>query len=96
MAKSSADLHLVETPKRVLNIKSYYYRGKKVVRKNSAGNPVHACGLALEHMRRNDYAATHVEVFDIRTAKVYAVQRRSVTGQINTIFEHEFDPKKGV
>jgi hypothetical protein len=67
-----------------------------VVKNNRSGDPLRACGQALQYMRKNKYEATHVEVYDEDTGLLYAVLVRNVKGNVRTEFQLDFDEKRGV
>lgn len=73
--------------KRILPIKSVYYQGREVVKKNSSSNPLRCASRCLEHLRLNSYEATHAEVFDETTGTLHAVLKRDVKGNIHVLYE---------
>jgi hypothetical protein len=70
-----------------LNIKSDYYLGKDLVKRNSASNPLRAVSRAVEHLRLNSYEATHVEVYDDRRGTLHAVIKRHMAGRTEILYE---------
>ena len=76
------------------NIKTMFYRGKKVVRTNSSVYAFNAVPNAVKHMQVNEYHASHVEVFDATVGTLHAVITRSVKGTITIVFKRAV--KEGV
>jgi hypothetical protein len=68
-------------------IKSIYYLGKEIRKRNSASNPLRCVSRCVEHMRLNDYEATHAEVFNELTGKLHAVVKRDVHGNTHILYE---------
>lgn len=87
-------LELVELPKRTLPLRTVYYRGKETVKKNRAGAPIRAVSRCTEHMRRNDYEATHAEVYDTRTGKLHAVMKNDVKGNTHILYQAPYKPSE--
>jgi hypothetical protein len=75
-------------------VRTVYYRGKEIVKKNRAGRPISAVSRCTEHMRRNDYEATVAEVYDLRTGKLHAVMKVDVHGNHHTLYQAPYNPKE--
>jgi hypothetical protein len=88
-----ARLKLVESdhPRvgRIMPIKSHYYLGKELMRRNSASNPLRAVSRCVEHLRLNSYQATHAEVFDASNGKLHAVVKRDIHGNVHILYERK-------
>lgn len=76
-----------------LPIKSVYYFGKNIVRKNSSSNPLRSVGRCVQHLRLNSYEATHAEIFDELRGVLHAVIKRDVNGNIHVLYEHGLQKK---
>lgn len=88
MSSATAKLRLVsEKAERALPIQTVYTFEQKVTKKNRAGKPLRAAELSLRHLRRNDYKADTAEVYNLVTGKLYSVMRRTVTGELLTVFQ---------
>lgn len=85
-----------EEPQRRLPVRTDFYRGtnSKLVRKIHSGAPINAIANCTKHMRRNSYEADAAEVYDLRNGKLYAVMRRSVDGNVRTVWEAEYKPDR--
>jgi hypothetical protein len=88
------DLKLPKGTQSPLPIKTVYYLGRKVVRTNRSGKPLPACGNCLQYLRSNKYEATHAEVYDMFTGKLYSVQKLDVHGNVHTLFQLKFSPNE--
>jgi hypothetical protein len=89
-----AELKLVEKPKRTLPVLTVFYHGKKVVKRIRSAYPLNAASNLVPHMRRNSYGADTAEVYSTANGKLYAVMRRSVDGNLRTVFEAEYKPSE--
>lgn len=70
-------------------IKSIYYNGKEVVKRNSSSNPLRCVSRCIEHMRLNSYHSTHAEVFDETSGVLHAVVKSDVKGNIHILYERK-------
>lgn len=89
--KLALALELVPRTKPVLTV---FYRNGKVVKRIRSRWPINAATNLVPHMRRNSYEADTAEVYSTESAKLYAVMRRSVDGNLRTVFETEYSKKE--
>ncbi len=69
-------------------IQTTYYRGRKLIKTNTALHSNTAVLRCVDHMQLNHYEATTAEVFDNDNGVLHAVVRRNSKG-IVIIFKRE-------
>ena len=73
-------------------IQAIFYRGKKIVKINHSASPNNAVTNAFRHMQTNQYQASHVEVFNSLTGKLYAVTRWTDVGtKLDTLYKADIE-----
>lgn len=74
---------------RVLNIRTTYTFRNEVTRINRAVHANSAVLRAVDHMQLNHYGATLAEVYDLNTAELHAIIKRTMSGKIIIMYERE-------
>ena len=77
--------------RRKFNIKTVYYRGKKVVKITRAAHANSAVPRCVSHMQLDHYEAFTAEVFDEASGVLHAVITRSVKGNIKIVFKRHVE-----
>ncbi len=75
-------------------IKTTFYKGKKLIKINHAKYANAAVVRAVGHMQTNNYGATVAEVYDEVTGELHAVLTRSVSG-MKIAFKREIEGDQG-
>ena len=73
-------------------VQAIFYNQNKAIRTNNSLYPNNAVCNALRHMQINQYDASHVEVFNTETGKLYAVIKWTRVGtQLSIIYRADIE-----
>jgi hypothetical protein len=75
------------------NIETKYWDGRRVVKVTRSVYAFNAVPTCISHMQINEYGATHAEVSDIGTAKLYSTIALHKNWHLEIIFSRKI--KKG-
>lgn len=92
MSRGRPHLRVVPTtaPEVERNIRSDYYFNSNLIKTNRGRWPLNAAKTVFGNLRSNKYEATHAEVYNEATGKLYAVLRRTMEGNVKPLFQKPF------